>query len=612
MADETPQRRVLPARHRRESVAKRRASSPIPANSPPAKKALTTPAQSLESRTKRKYVKRASLVHAPTSRPDTPNPTSIEEALPTKLTASKPLPTSLQKQLQGMGDTEYQSIADSAVLAASLHRSRMQWLCDGVFRKYWTKPVKRKGVEAPPDNPEQKSMVKLGTATITIEPHNFDVVFYTVKDTHAPPPPPYYRHPNQHTAKPPYPSVPAAPPYNPCYPIASAPSHGPAPASVTASPPSNTQKNTGQPATPAIPAISATPAIKQEKQLTAGPSTAKSVSTQAPPVQPQSSVPPVRNSQPPTPPAASKSNTDPVIQMLAARAATDARLKDLMKVVATSTANAEQLKEFQGHIDEFNAIIKKQEADRVAWERNKPKSAKDTQPAASPAQLDGAADTKSSGASVAIHPSGYSLPHQSVRPPPPGPRPTAPPLMAPYLAYPHPPPRPEALVKHIVLEFTGAASSTQSASQDRWLFPEHAVLELIYGKNEMVCSYLIERKGLEILAAQGKPTDEEGGPQQNKWKSEVEYYEPVTMRIVASQHKVIETIARSAKSLPAVQGYMKEVMEKKTRAPHEFLVHRLPREKAGPHVEVGTEFVDSAVELNSGDEDDELKDFYGN
>lgn len=51
---------------------------------------------------------------------------------------------------------------------------------------------------------------------------------------------------------------------------------------------------------------------------------------------------------------------DPVIQMLASRAATDAELKSLMKVVAQGEATPNQLQIFQGHIDDLNQIIQAQ------------------------------------------------------------------------------------------------------------------------------------------------------------------------------------------------------------------------------------------------------------
>ena len=86
------------------------------------------------------------------------------------------------------------------------------------------------------------------------------------------------------------------------------------------------------------------------------------------------------------------------------------------------------------------------------------------------------------------------------------------------------------------------------------------------------------------------------------------------MTIKAMNHRTIETIARAANPLPAVQEYMKNVMDKKERAPVEYLVHQLPRERCHVGVEgAETGFVDSGVELGSesGSEDDELRDVYG-
>ena len=330
MADETPQRRVMPARTRRESAAKRRAYSPEPAPTP-AKK-VATPAS--DQRQKRKYTKRASV--AAPSTPSGASTPGVEDIIPTKLTSSKPLPSTRQKQASNLSSKEYKSIADSAILAASLHRSRAQWLVDGVFKKYWTKPVKRKGViDVPPNNPDQKSMQKIGNGTITIEPHKFDVSFYTVREAQAPLP--YYRHPNQHTPKPA--TVPPPSGLSQTSPAMSTPvvgPHGPQ-SSGTSQPPASTVKHESQPGTPSNVPTAPTPAI---------------ASASSPPK-----------------PAAPRATSDPVIQMLAARAASDPYLKELMKVVATSKASPEQLREFQRHIDEFNAVVKKQEAERAEKEK---------------------------------------------------------------------------------------------------------------------------------------------------------------------------------------------------------------------------------------------------
>jgi len=181
-----------------------------------------------------------------------------------------------------------------------------------------------------------------------------------------------------------------------------------------------------------------------------------------------------------------------------------------------------------------------------------------------------------------------------------------------YVGYqqPPPPPRSEPIIKHIVLEMTSNPSGGQSACQDRWLFPQHAVLEIRYGGLEMICSFLVERRGSDILASTAtESTDGE----QARWKADQDYYQPVTMTIKAMNHRTVETIARTAKPLPAVLEHMKEVMKQKERAPVEYLVHQLPRDRGHVGAEGAEGFVDSGVELGSASasEDDELKDVYG-
>jgi len=198
---------------------------------------------------------------------------------------------------------------------------------------------------------------------------------------------------------------------------------------------------------------------------------------------------------------------------------------------------------------------------------------------------------------VPIRLSGHETPNMPIHAPP-------------YATYPlmH---RPEALVRHIVLELTSPASSTQLASQDRWLFPEYAVLDTPQSGRglEMVCSFFVERKGSQIVT-HGAQTGDDTNSNAGKWSADVEFYQPVTMTIRASQHRTLETIARAAKPLPEVQTYMAEVMKRKTRAPKEYLVLQLPCEKKGDVDLQTSDFIDSAVEM-SPDEDDELKDFYG-
>ena len=300
-----------------------------------------------------------------------------------------------------------------------------------------------------------------------------------------------------------------------------------------------------------------------------------------------------------------------------------------MKVVASSKASPEQLKLFQSHIDELNVMIRQQQEPKISLPESH--NSQTDQALLKPAQLDGPPGDMSQithppqdGESRSLHHPAH--PQQSQ----PGLAgkvgPLGPPLNAPpYLQYPprqQKVPNPEPRIKAIVLEFTTPMSSAVSASQDRYLFPEYAVLDTpLSGQGlQMICSFFIVRKGSELLALQSLEETTAGSPASGltHWNANQEYYQPVTLTMKTSQHRILETIARSAKPLVEVQNKMKEIMQSKTRVADEWLVMRLPREK-GVSVEGSDSrdrgFVDSGVEIEdgegSGNEDEELKAFYG-
>ncbi|RVX73929.1 hypothetical protein B0A52_02819 [Exophiala mesophila] len=789
MVDPGFQKRQLPPRERREAANKRSATSPA------------TPVPS--SKRKRPSQLR---VESPAAQSPVPEPPVEKDVLPTKITSGQPLPTTAHPQDTPLSSQEYQSIAESAVLATSLHQSRMRWLCDGVFKKYWVKPVKKKGVEIPADNPDVKSMNKLGAATIIIEPHTFEAVFYTVRDPTAPPIP-FQRHANQHTTKallsplpkasPKYPSQPGPyrpnPPQQPTNikpisssnPVPVAPQQLPPqkipvanlPPSPVASTPTTKPPTMAAPApAPAAPGPAPPPAPQdlhppptQQPQVINGPymnptqnpvvisqTTTTRVSpvppppmgptgpvsnsspnftdmqppvgsVQAPPgAQPppqhQQPIPPVSTNSalesaqhaganskasgtwpqtpklapvgnpptvehvpkadmspkpfaPPTPAPvpqdsrtptpmdkpASTSNRpagtgDPVIQMLAARAASSPRLKDLMKVVATSKASSEQLKEFQSHIDEINDLIRRQESDRTIT-RDDPPARTGLGAHGSP-QLDRTNEGKPNSpapmqtSTPQRAPTTQAPPPTNVKPPPPMHKPPPPPPRqqpspsgmsalpgvmhtfsrplpakpsgngpgrpsSAYMGY-STPPRPEPVVKHVILELTSAPSGAQGPCQDRWLFPEYAVLEIRPSGLEMVCSFLVERKGSELVGDKNDASGEDVRPRFDKDK---DYFQPVTLTIKVTNHKTIATIAQAAKPLPAVQEYLKQVLATKERAPVVYLAHQLPREDDGTKEgdkEAESGFEDSGVELGADsageeqeEEEEEIRDLYG-
>ncbi|RYC95118.1 hypothetical protein BFJ63_vAg2181 [Fusarium oxysporum f. sp. narcissi] len=115
----------------------------------------------------------------PAPEPEEPPP----PPLPKSIQAGKPLPTVEVAQPEELSSKEYQSVGESGVLAESLFRSRHKWISEGLFAKYWTKPHKRKGVlNEDPKNPPKDTMSKVGTVTITIEPHIIEATMYVVKD----------------------------------------------------------------------------------------------------------------------------------------------------------------------------------------------------------------------------------------------------------------------------------------------------------------------------------------------------------------------------------------------------------------------------------------------
>ncbi|KAF4967585.1 hypothetical protein FSARC_4882 [Fusarium sarcochroum] len=116
---------------------------------------------------------------APAPEPEEPPP----PPLPKSVQAGKPLPTVEVAQPEDLSSKEYQSVGESGVLSESLSRSRHKWISEGLFAKYWTKPHKRKGVlNEDPKNPPKETMSKVGTVTITIEPHIIEATMYVVKD----------------------------------------------------------------------------------------------------------------------------------------------------------------------------------------------------------------------------------------------------------------------------------------------------------------------------------------------------------------------------------------------------------------------------------------------
>lgn len=477
----------------------------------------------------------------PEQRTQTPTPSLppaqpvIEQILPQSIAPGKPLPTVDSPQPENLSANEFQTIPESGVLAESLHRSRQKWLSEGIFEKFWTKPTKRKGApEAPPNNPPKDSMTKLGPVTITIEPHIFEATMYAVKDTTpkpAPPPPqPMYRPIIQYG--PPGGMMPPPPPIPP-------------PVQAKAIPPPQ-------------PVLQAVPKSEDVQMGNANlpPQSAHQPSSAAPP--PNHSAPnghpqPPSNSRPQPPtnghpaPPPSGGRSDPVIQMLAERAATDPDLKALMKTVANGEASPDQLRKFQSHIDELTRIQKLREEQAMQVKQPPPNPPPtSTLPTAPPT-------------------TGHIAPL---------PVPTAPaapnmPKPTPVKLEPASQPQPQALrskgplpstkpdITNVVFEFHGG-------NGDRYQFPRHSILEYLPG-GQVIASFLIVRKG----SSADSPT----------YDPELDYYQPITIRLYAYQGRQLEALQKVVAPAEDVRRYMDEIMDNATRAEYVLLAMRLPKDK---------------------------------
>ncbi|KAI1358354.1 hypothetical protein F5Y08DRAFT_120034 [Xylaria arbuscula] len=118
-----------------------------------------------------------------------------------------------------------------------------------------------------------------------------------------------------------------------------------------------------------------------------------------------------------------------------------------------------------------------------------------------------------------------------------------------------PPPSAKPDITAVVLEFAGGTG-------DRYLFPRYSILEFSPDYTQVVASFLIVRRGSRL---------EYGGDR------ELDYYQPVTLRIHSHSPKVLENLARVVAPQDEVQRYMDDVMENMTRAEYVLLAMRLPR-----------------------------------
>ncbi|KAL0934834.1 uncharacterized protein CTRU02_209425 [Colletotrichum truncatum] len=349
------------------------------------------------------HIAKKRTVTPPEHRSLTPVPAPVEEpppppSLPKSVQPGKPLPTVEDPQPDDLPAKEYQSFQESGVLAESLARSRHRWMAEGMFEKYWTKPLRRKGATEDPKNPAKDTMTKIGQVQITIEPHVFEATMWAIKDPKPPPattqatfrPILQYGPPNGSMPPPPTPvTTNSNPPLAPADAKSTPPASTPAPPSpalqqapsrLSSAAAAEVPKTMPSPRSlePMLPVAATPPPSRPVAPVApaAPPGQGPAHSPAPAPGTPSNPVlqPGVPNSAPnsrpssstPTPamgavkPAAPKpQGTDPIIMTLAEKASEDPVLRDLMKRVAAGEAKPDELSNFQKIIDQITAEYKR-------------------------------------------------------------------------------------------------------------------------------------------------------------------------------------------------------------------------------------------------------------
>jgi hypothetical protein len=494
--------------------------------------------------------------------------------LPSRVVEGVPLPTLKEPQSKDLSDSEYKSIVESGVIAASVERSRKNWIGE-MFEVYWSAKNKKKKnatEEEKKAEAERKTeekgrkphMPRVGACKMIVEPHIFDVELFTAKDIASQPNNSanqqfvQYGPPNtaSNTPAPAY----ASSPYRPS-PLQQAPSVPTHPESA---------RPLSQPSQPSQNAAAST--------VPKNGNTAQRNPVPAP--QPQSQGRSTPQSQPQTQREPPKQ--DPVIHMLAQRAATDKELKDVMTIVATGKASQQQLEFFQRHIDELTRISRKnEEAER---KRNEAKAALSaTTSIAShpvPAQVQPSKPTNGHHQEASPVTSRPSTPSQNqissqqqqlqpqAQPRQPHPN---------QYTYQHSAPKaakPVPTLSNVVLEFKDQANV-------RYLFPRHSILEYLPGFKSCICSFLVVRKFKTAPDDSSTPATTASKKAKKEVVLEREVYQPVTIKFSAADTQTLAILAKVVAPQEEVRRYMEDVMARAERAREGVLAWRLPRRRAG-------------------------------
>lgn len=226
-----------------------------------------------------------------------------------------------------------------------------------------------------------------------------------------------------------------------------------------------------------------------------------------------------------------------------------------MKIVASGQASPSQLKDFQGHIDELNTMLKDHpNPTEVLQDNNRPQppprsgpeyATQVVVPSLTPdnswTQLPSVAPFSNPHAHIPSIKTEPSSKTQSFTAPPAGSKSS-------YTVH-----KPE--INSVVFDFGGAG--------DRFSFPRFSILEYLYGGTQVIVSFLIIRRGNAAKAG--------------KYKDTKSYYQPVTMRLSMPQPRILQPLAKVVAPPDEVRRYMDSVFDKMSPAKRVFLATRLPR-----------------------------------
>ncbi|KAK3305659.1 uncharacterized protein B0T15DRAFT_434734 [Chaetomium strumarium] len=220
--------------------------------------------------------------------------------------------------------------------------------------------------------------------------------------------------------------------------------------------------------------------------------------------------------------------SDPLVVMLVKAALDDLRLRDTVRRIAENKPHFSDATDLKVKLDNLRSkLVKDREPQRVPL-------------SASPSP----APTKSNGP-PGSHPAPSGGTSQSPAP-----------QQALRSKGPPPPPKPD--ISAVVFEFAGGTG-------DRYLFPKFSLLEYVQvpSGQQVIASFLLVRKGSKAEYPLADP--------------ELDYYEPMTIRLFAHTGRHLEHLARVVAPPDEVRRYMDDVMARMTRAEYILLAMRLPR-----------------------------------